>query len=755
MREITTDKILQFDDPRILDFRRSGIKASRLALLRRDGFPVPDGFVLTVNAGCLFYSANGLSIDSPPDAFERAEVPAEIRAALEAVAPSGPWAVRSSAVDEDTADASYAGLYRTVLNVAGGEQLCRAVLQCWSAIASPGLRAYRDALPHAGEPQLALLIQRHLRCRVSGVSCTADPITGRNVVVVGAARGPAALVEGVGPHEQWVLETGGELVCRRSEGVLSAAEARAVASLAEEVAERFGAPQEIEWAFEGERLYLLQCRHLSTTPFEWEAPAPGAYLRNIRLGAWLGAPLSPLAADWLIPALERGASDFRRQWVGLPMPDPASVRVNGWYFASVNYGPHGLGDGLLMIARILLHMMRHPRRATIIFVGPLSDAATGEATRQWDEVVKPRQERLVCEGERAVEGLNKRGLLELVEGLVSAAAHGFGILSAVCGAAWKAELLLAEHYRRHSDGPAYVPPQLLLCGLDDAPAPPDAVFSLDWSEPTASELGLEAGRDVLNARIELARETGRRAREDILNALAGRPRERRRFERLLDRAVVAARLRSRCAGDVTRTWSLMRRVLLKLGAACVQEGLLDVADDLFFLERAEVAAFVAGQPVEIRAVARARRRLYRRQRVATPPLQLGELPAPFRRALKIAEALRGPSPAGRGETLRGLPASPGRARGRVRVVLAPPELDALGAGEVLVVPLLTPAWVPLAARAAAAVVDTGNHLMHACVLAREIGLPCVVGAGDATSRLRTGEVVEVDGAAGTVERIGD
>lgn len=754
MREITTGNILQLDDPRSLDSRYSGLKASRLGLLRRDGFPIPEGFVLTVDAGRLFYSENGLDINSPPDAFERAEVPTVIRAVLEAVAPTGPWAVRSSAVDEDAADASYAGLYRTVLDVAGAEQLCRAVRQCWSAIASPGLRAYRDALPHAGETQLALLVQRQLRCRVSGASCTADPVTGEKVVVVGAARGPAALVGGVGPNEQWVFEDGGEFIRRRGEGILSEAEARAVAALARRVSERFGEPQEIEWAFEDERLYLLQSRPLSIAPFRWEAPAPGAYLRNMRFGAWFGGPLSPLAADWLLPALERGASDFRRQWVGLPMPDPPGVLVNGWYFASVDYGPHGLGDALLMIARILLHMARHPRRGTIVFAGSLSDVATGAATREWEEVVRPRQERLLDEDARAFDELDQRGLLELTEKLVSAGAHGFGLFSAVCGAAWKSELLLAEHCRRHSDGAAYVPPQLLLCGLADAPELPGAVFSLDWSEPTASELGLEAERDVLRARVALARETGVRAREEILNALANRPRARRRFERLLDRAVAAARLRSRCADDLTRTWSLMRRALLKLGAACVEQGLLDAADDIFFLERAEVVAFVGGRPVELRAAARARRRLYRRQRAATPPLQLGELPAPFRRALKIAEALRAPSTVGQGETLHGLPASPGRARGRVRVVRAPPDLEGLKEGEVLVAPLLTPAWVPLAARSAAAVVDTGNHLMHACVLAREIGLPCVVGAGDATSRLRTGEVVEVDGAAGTVERVG-
>jgi pyruvate,water dikinase len=185
----------------------------------------------------------------------------------------------------------------------------------------------------------------------------------------------------------------------------------------------------------------------------------------------------------------------------------------------------------------------------------------------------------------------------------------------------------------------------------------------------------------------------------------------------------------------------------------VDAGQLDHAEDVFFLDRAELEAFIDGNTADMRGGVTERRRINRLQRRLTPPVQLGDLPASFRRALDIAETLRQPLPSAPGERLKGLPASPGRASGPVRVVREAAELARLMPGEVLVVPLLAPAWVPFAVHASAAVVDTGNHLAHACMLAREIGLPCVVGVGDATVQLRFGEWVCVDGGSGVVERV--
>jgi rifampicin phosphotransferase len=99
----------------------------------------------------------------------------------------------------------------------------------------------------------------------------------------------------------------------------------------------------------------------------------------------------------------------------------------------------------------------------------------------------------------------------------------------------------------------------------------------------------------------------------------------------------------------------------------------------------------------------------------------------------------------------GSPASAGTASGPVRVVRGPHEFDTLQPGEVLVAPLTAPAWTPLFTRAAAVVTDVGSPASHASIIAREYGIPAVVGCGDATARLSTGLRVTVDGGTGNVE----
>lgn len=100
--------------------------------------------------------------------------------------------------------------------------------------------------------------------------------------------------------------------------------------------------------------------------------------------------------------------------------------------------------------------------------------------------------------------------------------------------------------------------------------------------------------------------------------------------------------------------------------------------------------------------------------------------------------------------IRGVAASPGRATGPVRVVYGPPDFERLAPGDVLVARATTPAYTPLFARAAAVVTDIGSVTAHASLVVREYGIPCVVGCGDATTALREGQVVTVDGSAGYV-----
>jgi len=103
-----------------------------------------------------------------------------------------------------------------------------------------------------------------------------------------------------------------------------------------------------------------------------------------------------------------------------------------------------------------------------------------------------------------------------------------------------------------------------------------------------------------------------------------------------------------------------------------------------------------------------------------------------------------------GDVLRGTPASAGRAVGTARVIRGPADFGRLEAGDVLVCAMTTPAWTPLFASAGALVTDTGGILSHAAIVAREYRLPAVVGCDVATSAIRDGARVEVDGDAGSV-----
>jgi pyruvate,water dikinase len=105
------------------------------------------------------------------------------------------------------------------------------------------------------------------------------------------------------------------------------------------------------------------------------------------------------------------------------------------------------------------------------------------------------------------------------------------------------------------------------------------------------------------------------------------------------------------------------------------------------------------------------------------------------------------------DVLRGVPASPGRGRGPARLVNGPADFARFQSGDVLICRSTTVSWVPLFNMASGIVADVGGALSHAALVAREFGIPAVCGTGSALELLLDGEMVEVDGTAGTVRRI--
>jgi len=242
---------------------------------------------------------------------------------------------------------------------------------------------------------------------------------------------------------------------------------------------------------------------------------------------------------------------------------------------------------------------------------------------------------------------------------------------------------------------------------------------------------------------------------------ARHPRLARSTERRLAAAAEAARGREAIRSEVIRLFGLLRAFALRAGA------LTGLGDGVFFLAHAELLAVLGGDRSSA-AFIPARRATHARYSALPPyPALISGRFDPVRWAADPARRsdffdahpappseASGESGAASAAAVRGFPGAAGVVEGPVRVLLAMEEGAALQPGEILVTVSTNVGWTPLFPRAAAVVTDVGAPLSHAAIVARELGLPAVVGCGDATLRLKTGDRVRVNGGLGLVEVLG-
>jgi pyruvate,water dikinase len=506
----------------------------------------------------------------------------------------------------------------------------------------------------------------------------------------------------------------------------------------------------VEWAISGEVLYLLQARPMTALPepVEWEPPAPGYWMRNFRLGEWLPEAMTPLFSDWLLPLIEGGYLRGMRSAVGAAVPF-GYASINGWYYTTLpEVSPRLLARALAESrGRMVPVMWNALVRVNSDPVGA-DRAVLGRLAGQWRDELLPRYRRLVTTLQGRAESATPTELVDIVDEVGTTAGEYLFSLAIVGGSAWKMEAALAKFFRKHLAGRVDHGPQVMLRGLPgvEASTPPHAAQSADWYHPTLGELGLAGGFPDAPSRLrEVAaeRETTEAA---CRSALADRPRLLARFDAHLEVAQRYAALRENQARDFTLGWPLLRRCALRLGEGLAEEGAIEDEADVFFLVRAEL-----GGHEDLRNAVAERKQRWERQRRLAAPLDLGDPPRAIRKLVHGAAEAARTKPVSPDAVLVGEPASPGRASGAVRIVLGPDDFRDFRDGEVLVARLTAPAWTPLFGRAAAVVTDGGTLAAHASLVAREYGIPAVVGAGDATLRLRDGQAVTVDGGAGTVE----
>jgi phosphohistidine swiveling domain-containing protein len=333
-----TKFIVRLSDLSADDVHRVGSKAANEAELLREGFRVPDAFVLTIDAYDHFLKVNHIGADQKPEAILSASIPKVILEALHAgVAELGgnPVAVRSSAVAEDLPGASFAGQYETILNVRGEEALKAAVLQCWASAFSPHVIAYRDTqgLPSTG---VAVLVQKMITADVAGVAFSANPVSGdRDEVVVNAVRGLGErLVSGEASPDEWT-EKNGQVQCQRApEGAIEAKKVKVIAEMARLVESHFGRPQDIEWALADGNLYVLQARPITTLPDEEPELIPISI--EVPPGFWqqdaTRAPDPPCPMMWVVKEVAEPGINLMAIEFGLLTDGQEFEVIGGWLY---------------------------------------------------------------------------------------------------------------------------------------------------------------------------------------------------------------------------------------------------------------------------------------------------------------------------------------------------------------------------------------------------------------------------------------
>jgi pyruvate,water dikinase len=850
--------VIWLDEIGDADRLRVGGKAFVLARLRRAGLPVPDGFVVTADE----------AIDGGGSAGLRAA----------AARLGGTAAVRSSATLEDTAEASFAGQYRTLLDVNASarapavEEVRRSAGEAEGYARALGVGGARI---HSARATIPVLVQRFVEPRAAGVLFTRHPTDpGAMLVETHAGRGEAVVSGAVRP-DRYVLdrETGavrvvlgdaehppaqgasaGLIPARAKDapgGSLAESELGEVFTFARRVEGLLGGPQDIEWALGAQGFVLLQARPITVGG----GPARDPRLRRLtraNVGEVLPDPVTPLTATTVLAFLEQAFRNVTDR-AGLLPPDAPPFLVlhrerlylNLSLCLDVGRQLPGLdsaeverlilGTGARGAARRVASLLAWARLARVV-------ARVRRMARDLPAEIESAQEALRRLPPRlAVERANPEELLAMLGGLERAGSAVATVHVATSGACGVRLALLTRLLDLLVPGAAEPRVNRLVTGLPglESAAPAEALEALagqvqgqpEWigwlarqvqrskggsggtgESPQFKErakIHSERANDEAPAELgvrlkELLRRWGHRGVSEAelraasweddpapllvaLHARALSPRTpgfRARAAEQLGRADAQALdarlgpLRSslvRWGISRAREWVARREATKSLAVSLVDHGrdivrsaarrlvtagaLADV-DDVFFLTAQELRAALRGTAPSRAALARRRRRWEREAALPAPrEVDFGAVQAP-----PAAEGSGGTGESPRLEEraqidsaraddeLLGIGVSAGVGAGPARVV-RPGEAMRLEPGEVLVAPVLDAGLGPLLASAAGAVAEIGGLLSHGAVVARELGVPCVVDVKDATRRIEPGERILVDGGSGRVRRM--
>jgi rifampicin phosphotransferase len=758
----------------------AGGKGKTLARLRQAGFPVPDGFIILASA----FDHDGLSPTFETEVLGRF-------ADLVASSPTGAVAVRSSAVNEDSERASFAGAFETVLGVSTEQGLLEAVGSVFRSAAADRPRDYAAALNECGSHSMAVVVQHMLAPDWAGVLFTADPVTGDTGTMHGSlVRGPGdSLVAGVVTGETFVIRADTGAYTGPSAFETFRADLFAMAS---DVARELGAPQDIEWAVHQGKVFLLQSRPITTL-----APAPDLWNDslgrnclwcNTNLGELFGNVITPFTWSIFHEVVDRNVGPVAGHFMVGLVGGRSYFNISLVYSILKRLGkkrPDILHSFDLFLGEIPddveIPVVPVSWKDAIGFVFKQSVQAARSATGLRAYLAWARNEGPAwCAAKmRAIDSATTRAdLLAAYQGIAPTVFRTFAMVAFVGDQFVKHEYALRKAL---SDVLAPEDVEVLESGLDGSGAlasmgPLMGMSALMKGELTTAEFveryghrGPDEGEfasprtaedpgwlDRLKAQWHDADPEAlllaqRQRREAIWTSLERNPKRAARLRAMCETAATLAQNRELAKSENFRQAWVVRRFVQRAAEIVGQP-----AEDLFFLEKNELLELLRGR-TDVLTHVEPRRKTYDAYRALPrlPSLIAGSID-PFQwarrptRRTDVYVATRPEAAVSADGIIRGFPGSAGLVEGTVRVLTSHEQMPEFITGEILVTSFTNVGWTPLFPRAAAIVTDIGAPLSHAAIVARELGVPTVVGTGIATMRLRTGDRVRVDGSAGTV-----
>lgn len=765
----------------------AGGKGCMLAKMYQAGYPVPNGFVIL------------------PSAFENEKLSdkawKEIQDLLNDICNNNQgalFAVRSSGLSEDSAQASFAGEFESILNVKTDIEIQKAIDTVFKSRESERVKAYSSVQGMDHSHKIAVVIQLMVQSEISGVLFTADPITGSHESMTGN------YVFGLGEQLVSGEANAYDFKILRPKGKYEGPEdfkkyASSLYKYAAKLTDELGCQQDIEWAVAKGNLYILQARPITTltsgnldtyeineslagdalwvntnvgeaipdvvTPLTWsiiraldEASSfvPGYYLWPGNICGRIYSNISQRISA--VSALYGTDTEFVMRVIGESFGRiPEEINVPTYPFSRLNLIK-------VMIPRIIQYGRKTMKTSKDMpqFIKDTPDwcmrmtekvkkAKTNEELLSiWKMEIEPQNTRawwgLLVGGSKAglaLTPINKK-LTEMVGSedastLLSNLRGDSDLqsLGPVVGISKviKGEMSREEYLKQHG----HRGPHEFELSIPD-PGEDDSWLEKQIEEYKNSDIDVEGLLKKQHAQYE-----------DALKKFKKKfPSKVKWLEKKMKKATKSARVREAVRSEFVRVFRVIRAFALKVGEVT------GLGEDVFLLYMNEIINLLSGDKTAVKYIP-ARKENYEKYKTLPPfpsiisgrfnPLEWVNDP---NRRMDYYDSTIQASVSSNSETLKGFPGAAGRIEGKVRILMNPEDGSMLEPGEILAATTTNVGWTPLFPRAAAIITDVGAPLSHAAIVARELGIPAVVGCGNATLRLKTGDQVLVDGGQGIV-----